>query len=121
MQITNNNTTVELDEQRLLDLIMDGKIDKLERVVKQYYEVTKISDLSAEAKNILMYLCIVALDKKAVEIAEVYDVTISEIVEGTKKVFAKTAENKKFRLLVYSLYISYKQQLRGVQLTKSVA
>lgn len=121
MQITNNQTTIELNEERLLNLIIDRKIDKLEQVVKRYYEVKTIAQLTNEGKNVLMYLCIVALDKKAVEIAEIYDVSVKEIIEGTKQVFARGSEDKEFYTKVYGIYINYKQSIRGMFDKKNVA
>ena len=114
MQITNNKTTIDLDENILLNLILDEDQDKLERVVKDYYQVNAISKLPAEGVNVLIYLTVVVQNKKAAEIAEIYNLTKHEIIAGAKEIFSRTHTNKQFYGVVYEMYINFRQLQRGL-------
>lgn len=117
MQITNNNTTVQLNEQKILNMICDTRIDKLERVFKQHYQVRVITDLPEFKFYMFLYLCIVVLSLKAYEIADIYSVSINEIREGTKKVFEKQNTDKKFYTKLYELYIDYLRNNKQLKTT----
>ena len=110
MQITNNNTTVNLNETALLNMICDFRITKLEIIFKEKYQVKVITDLPKETFFSFLYLCIVVLDFKARELADIYDLSVNAIREGTKKIFTKQHTNKQFYGLLYSIYIAYNQE-----------
>jgi len=125
MQTTNNRTTVQLDEQKILDLIIDPRIAGIEKVVKRHYQVTTIVQLPNEGLNILIYLCIVImpLDRRGIMaiLTDCYDLTEHRIMECAKAVFIKKETDKSFNLKVYQLYIDYRQDLTNKELKKVVA
>ena len=125
MQITTNRTTVQLDEQKILDLIIDPRIANIEKVVKRHYQVTTISQLPNEGLNILIYLCIVIMPLKRRGIIDIltdcYDLTEHRIMECAKAVFIKKETDKSFNLKVYKLYVEYRQESIKKDLKKVVA
>ena len=54
MQITNGNTTIDLDEAKILALIMDPEINKLENVFAKHYEVAFVN-VPEKARNTFFY------------------------------------------------------------------
>lgn len=109
MQITNNRTTVELNEEKILNMICDTRIEKLERIFKTKYSVKVITDLPEPKFFMFLYLCIVVLKLKASELADIYDLRINNIVSGTKKVFEQQHTDKDFYNILYGIYITYNQ------------
>ncbi|MFD0763006.1 hypothetical protein ACFQZW_13020 [Lutibacter aestuarii] len=125
MQVTNNASTIELNEQKLLNLIIDPKIAAIEKVVKKHYNVATITKLTPKAFNVLIYLAIVSISGSKRDIigllTDVYELTEDEIMTYAKEVFMRSQIDKKFNLKVYKLYIEYKQEMKLKNLKKSVA
>lgn len=117
MQITNNKTTVQLNEQKILDLIIDRRIAVIEKVVKNYYEVSKVTELTKRQFNVLMYLCVELWYKTLKErellalITDVFEVTDTEIMKSSLLIYSECKQNKQLNNEVYKLSISCRQQL----------
>lgn len=112
MQVTNNKTTIELNEQKILNMICDPRIEKMERIFKTKYQVKVITALPETKFYMFLYLCIVVLNLKARELADIYDLTIYEIRQGTKKVFEQQHTDKAFYGILYGIYITFNQQIK---------
>ena len=121
MQVTNGNTTVRLDEEKILNMIIDQRLVVLEKVFKKHYQVTTIRKLTESQFYKFMYLCIVVLEFKAVELCDTYSVSVNEIISGTKKVFERSHTDKLYYAELYNLYITYRQELKLKNNAKNVA
>ena len=113
MQITNNKTTIELNEEKLLNMICDLRIEKLESVFKEKYQVPVITELPEEVFFMFLYLCVVMFDLKANDLAAIYDVCEQRIVRETTKVFTRQQTNTKFYAVLYDIFIMYNQRYRN--------
>lgn len=96
MQITNNTTTVNLNEEKLLNLIIDQRIVKLERVFETLYNV-KFKDISTNVFHTHLYLCVVQLGLTASEITDVYNIGLSELTRIVKACHTKMLINKVYQ------------------------
>ena len=125
MQITNNKTTVELDQQRILDLITNRELNVIERVVKKYYGVKTIQQLTPEAIEIILYLAIIKMDKPRNYIImcliQEYNLTEAEIVAKCESIFKKAQTDKAFHNMVYSMHIAYNKRMKLKNLFKQSA
>jgi CDP-glycerol glycerophosphotransferase (TagB/SpsB family) len=124
MQITNNITTIELDEQKILDIIIDPRIDKIERTVKNFYCVRTVNDLTPVGFNIFIYLCIIVLNNKrtVMELLQnVYDLSEHKIMQAATEVFERKKDDKQFNCLVYKLWINYHQSNKKIMYQENVA
>lgn len=106
MQTTNNTTTVQLDENKLLNLIIDQRIVKLERIFEKMYNL-QFTKLSTNAFNSHLYLCLVELGLKAGEITDVYDVGEAEFTRIVKACHTKMQTNKAYQMYLYKIHLNY--------------
>ena len=106
MQLTNNRTTVEIDENRLLNLIIDQRIVQLEKIIAAKHNCI-FKDVPTKAFHSHLYLCLVELDLKASEIADVYDVKPTVLDEILKGCHTKMLINKQYELYLYGLHLAF--------------
>lgn len=109
MQITNNKTTVQLNEQKILDLIVRPDVVRLERVFSEYYQC-RFLDIPTDARDTFFYLCRIALDIKTPEISDIYDVYDGDLKEIIQKCFTKMGTNKAYSELLYKLWKMYENK-----------
>lgn len=106
MQITNNATTVQLNEQKILDLIIRPDIRNLEAVFEEHYKC-KFLNIPEDVQHTFFYLCRVDLNIKTPEIADIYDVSVSKLSRIIKKCFTKMSVNDAYALHLYKLHTMY--------------
>lgn len=103
MQLTNNTTTVNINEEKLLNLITDQRIVKLEQIFTDMYQV-KFRDIPTNAFNAHLYLCVVHLGLKAAEITDVYNVSISSLKSTVTACNVKMSVNKEYQNYLTKIY-----------------
>ena len=104
MQITNNNTTVELNEEKILNLIIDQRIVALERIFENKYQVP-FAEVPTIAFHAHLYLCAVELGLKAVEIADIYEINIPALTRIITSCHTKQQVNKQYQMYLYKLHL----------------
>lgn len=106
MQITNNTTTIELNEAKLMALIIDPNISNLEKIFAKYYNC-KFLEIPNYAFNAHLYLCRVVLDVTPFALAEIYDLTETTIKIITKGCDTKMKVNTAYQQYLYRFYSEY--------------
>ena len=104
MQFTNNTTTIEINEDRLLNLIVDQRIVKLENIFSKMYQVP-FTQISTAAFNAHLYLCFVNLKLSTSEIADVYDLSENELQRVLKACHTKMQVNKEYQMYLYKIHL----------------
>lgn len=108
MQITNGNTTIDLDEAKILALIMDPEINILENIFAKHYGVAFVN-VPEKARNTFFYFCRVLLNKTPADIADIYDISEKEVRRVTKICDTKMKVNRPYRDYMYGFYFEYKE------------
>jgi len=109
MQITNNTTTINLNEEKLLNLIIDQRIVRLEKIIAAHYNCN-FNDVPKKAYNAHLYLCLVDLGLKANEIADIYDISYNKLQRILLSCHTKMKVNNEYRIYLYSFHLSYLKQ-----------
>ncbi|MFD1292666.1 hypothetical protein ACFQ5N_02350 [Lutibacter holmesii] len=108
MQITNNTTTATLNQDKLLNLIIDQRIVKLEGIFEKKHQ-QQFLNLPENAFHAHLYMCLVELGLKASEITDVYDVSFSELTRILKACHTKMLVNKMFENYLYQIHLQCKR------------
>ena len=98
----------------LLRLVVDERIGKLENVVFKMYKVTAFEVLPEKAKEAIIYLNIVELEKKHKQVRNMYNLTrevLKVIVRKTHFIAMKTTSESDYLYTICRLYRSSCEQI----------
>lgn len=104
MQLTNNRTTIVLNEEKLLNLIIDQRIVKLEKIMAAHYHCD-FNNVPKEAYHTHLYLCFVDLDLKQSEIADVYEISENELKRIIKACHVKMEINNNYKMYLLKFHL----------------
>lgn len=112
MQITSNYTTIELDEEKLLALICDPRINALEMILSKRFKCAFIN-VPKIGLFTQIYLCRVLLDLSATRIAETYEMTESKINSIIKVCHASLMVDDNYHSWLKSIHTEYELNLKN--------
>lgn len=108
MTILNGQTAVQVNEFYLLNMIVDKPVQRLERLVMNFFNVQKFEALPQKARFSIYYLNIVMLNNTRATICELYNLTEANLVSVTTKVhyeLMNNADDERYFKTIHDLYM----------------
>lgn len=111
MQLTNNNTTVEVNEDQLMAMICHPRVNDLEIIISNRYKCgfSKVPEI---AFNTTIYLCKFMLELTTTQITEIYELTNTKTDSIVRVCHTALMVDETYAAWVKSIHDEYKLKLK---------